>query len=226
MEARRALGKTGQVKTNEELAYYLLFSDSIMLAPASYFGLPKQSGVMRITCSGTEAELCDLMDRLESRLLEARHSKKTSLLDNIAHQMHQLHEINEKMHADMTEKLITVLSDAESSLSLKEQIKSLQEINMFLRVQIKQSSEEGCAKAATIIQSFFRGRLACKETSILSKGLDKEWECFVNRLVPQAGSMKSYFLRLPVSERLTLPSWIEHLSSVGMDVDYKKSAPK
>ena len=226
VEARRALGKTGQVKTNEELAYYLLFSDSIMLAPASYFGLPKQSGVMRITCSGTEAELCDLMDRLESRLLEARHSKKISLIDNIAHQMDQLHEINEKMHVDMTEKLITVLSDAESSLSLKEQIKSLQEINMFLRVQIKQSSEEGCAKAATIIQSFFRGRLSCKETSILSKDLDKEWECFVNSLVPQAGSMKSYFLRLPVSERLTLPSWIEYLSSVGMDVDSKKSAPK
>jgi aspartate/methionine/tyrosine aminotransferase len=222
LEAGRALGKTGQVKTNEELAYYLLFSNSIMLAPASYFGLPKQSGVMRITCSGTAGELCDLMDRLESQLIEARRSKKRLLLDDIAHQMNQLDKINKKMHVDMTEKLISVLNKTESAFNIKEQISSLQEINMLLRVQIKQSSDAECVKAAITIQSFFRGHLAYKETLILSKERDKEWEHFIEKLVPQACSMKSYFLRLSVSERLNLSPWIEHLSNGVVDVDSKK----
>ena len=75
-EAERALGKTGPViSSNEELAYSLLFEDGLMLAPMSYCGLPNDSGVLRITCSGSEDELKDLMDRLEARVLAARQSQ-------------------------------------------------------------------------------------------------------------------------------------------------------
>jgi len=71
IEAERALGKVNTIKTSEELAYYLLFQDSVMMAPASYFGMPKTNGFMRITCSDTQDKLIELMDRLEARLYES-----------------------------------------------------------------------------------------------------------------------------------------------------------
>lgn len=82
IEAQQALQKTGKVSTGEDLAYYLLFKDAVMITPLSYFGLPKNSGLMRITCSGNEQELQELMDRLEQRLLKARECRKLALLED------------------------------------------------------------------------------------------------------------------------------------------------
>ncbi|MCX7115154.1 MAG: pyridoxal phosphate-dependent aminotransferase [Gammaproteobacteria bacterium] len=76
IEAQRALQKTGAVSTGEEIAYYLLFKDAVMIAPLSYYGLSQNCGFMRITCSGNEAELKELMDRLEQRLFKARKNKE------------------------------------------------------------------------------------------------------------------------------------------------------
>lgn len=75
-DAARALQRTGRVSTDEELAYYLLFEDALMVAPLSYFGLSEKSGYLRITCSANEKELCELMDRLEQRLFKVRQIKK------------------------------------------------------------------------------------------------------------------------------------------------------
>ncbi|MDP3788754.1 MAG: pyridoxal phosphate-dependent aminotransferase, partial [Candidatus Chromulinivorax sp.] len=97
-ETARALEKTGTITTNEEIAYYLLFHDSVMIAPSSYFGLSKNDGFMRITCSGDEEELQELMNRLAARLFEARYNKKISLLNAIAHQLPELREINKAKH--------------------------------------------------------------------------------------------------------------------------------
>lgn len=81
-EAQQALQKTGKISTGEDLAYYLLFKDAVMITPLSYFGLPQNSGIMRITCSANEQELQELMDRLEHRLFEARRCRKLSLLED------------------------------------------------------------------------------------------------------------------------------------------------
>lgn len=83
-EAQRALQKTGKVSTGEDLAYYLLFNDAIMITPLSYFGLPKNSGFMRITCSANEHELKELMDRLEHRLYEVRRCKKLEFVEDVS----------------------------------------------------------------------------------------------------------------------------------------------
>ena len=75
-EAQRALGKrTGKIQTSEELIYSLLFKESLMVAAGSYFGLPENRGIIRITCSGNERELKDMMDRLENCLFQARKRK-------------------------------------------------------------------------------------------------------------------------------------------------------
>lgn len=74
-ETQVALQKTGKVSTGEDIAYYLLFKDALMITPLSYFGLSKHCAYMRITCSGSQQELKILMDRLEHRLVEARRNR-------------------------------------------------------------------------------------------------------------------------------------------------------
>lgn len=74
-EAAAVLNKKGIVQTGEELVYSLLFEDSLMLAPLSYFGLPDDCGYLRITCSAKSDELKEMMDRLERRLSDARTLK-------------------------------------------------------------------------------------------------------------------------------------------------------
>lgn len=212
-DAERALGKTGQVKTNEDLAYYLLFKDSIMLAPASYFGLPKKSGLMRITCSGSEVELCDLMDRLETRLLAARQYKKISLLDDIAKGLEQLKAVDEEVVKIITETLADVLNMDENCCSLKEQNKLLKELHNKINLYIRKSSEKGQFEAARTIQSYFRRHIAQKRRACVSDELNNEWGLFVEKLVSQPGPMKSYFLGLSASDRLNLNPWKEHLKN-------------
>ncbi len=72
-----ALNKIGKIETDEDIAYYLLFSDKIMIAPLSYYGLPSDKGWMRITCSGGHYELSVLMNRLENRVLSVRAARNT-----------------------------------------------------------------------------------------------------------------------------------------------------
>ncbi|HVV67457.1 MAG TPA: aminotransferase class I/II-fold pyridoxal phosphate-dependent enzyme [Gammaproteobacteria bacterium] len=71
-ETQRALHKTGKITTDEDIAYYLLFQDGLMITPLSYFGVSPQDGFMRITCSGGDDELEELMNRLEKRLAMVR----------------------------------------------------------------------------------------------------------------------------------------------------------
>lgn len=107
------------VTTDEELVYYLLFKDSLMIAPLSYFGLPKNSGFMRITCSGNEQELQDLMDRLEQRLFKARTVKKLALLEKLTTQLPQLKQADSHMHEIITQKIALIAREDDTSLSLK-----------------------------------------------------------------------------------------------------------
>lgn len=75
-ETQRALNKAGKIQTDEDIAYYLLFNDGLMLAPLSYYGLSNNKGYIRITCSGGMSEMKELMDRLENRLVQARKTKQ------------------------------------------------------------------------------------------------------------------------------------------------------
>lgn len=99
LDTVQVLEKSGHVSTSEELAYYLLFNEAVMIAPLAYFGMAKNNGFMRITCSGSLSELCELMDRLELRLSEARRNKKHLSLSNITPQLIGFNKINTKTTA-------------------------------------------------------------------------------------------------------------------------------
>ncbi len=77
--AMRALGKQGRVTTDEELVYSLLFDIGIAIAPLSYFGASAHQGYVRITCSGGQQELAELMDRLENQLILTRKARQQRL---------------------------------------------------------------------------------------------------------------------------------------------------
>lgn len=222
--AARALEKTGPVTTNEELAYYLLFNDSVMIAPASYFGLSKENGYMRITCSGTESELCELMDRLESRMIGARRIKKIKLLDDIAKNLPTLHEKNKVKHDEVMMELTNLLEQEETSLSLKRLNIRLKEMHLSINVSINQANELGPKIAAITIQSFFRGKFKRKHKDILSDEIDKEWQLFVDQIVSESSELKVIFLSLSRSVRSTLLPWREHLKNKYPEIETRANS--
>ncbi|WP_454781497.1 pyridoxal phosphate-dependent aminotransferase [Legionella sp. WA2022007384] len=118
-DVARVLQRSGLVKTDEELAYYLLFEDNLMITPLSYFGLSKHDGFMRITCSGRENELHDLMDRLERRLFGSRKSKKNYLLERISHMLPELEKMDAHMFDLICQKLEAANVEEDTCLNLK-----------------------------------------------------------------------------------------------------------
>ena len=125
-DVSRVLQRTGKITTDEELAYYLLFIDSIMLAPLSYFGLMADRGFLRITCSGHGDELEDLMDRLEARLLESRKNRCLALFENIKQELIKMKEIDLPLYEAISQKLPE--PDHDNCLSLKTKNLVLKEI--------------------------------------------------------------------------------------------------
>lgn len=127
-EAYRALQKTGKVSTGEELAYYLLFKDAVMIAPLSFFGLAKDSGFIRITCSGNAEELKELMDRLEHRLLKARKNKKLTLLDNINQKLPELKNLDAHLYEIISNKIAIYTHEEDNCLTLKIENQALERL--------------------------------------------------------------------------------------------------
>ena len=128
-QAYQALEKEGIVTTDEELAYYLLFKESIMIAPLSYFGLNNKNGFMRITCSGSEKELNDLMNRLETCLLKARCDIKKALIHSITQELTKLFKVSLDRYNEtkMTLKDISKTTN-KNSLAIKAEIQVLKKI--------------------------------------------------------------------------------------------------
>lgn len=137
-EANQVFAKIDTVNTDEEMAYYLLFNDAVMVAPLSYFGLEKNSGFMRITCSASDTELEELMDRLEQRLISARQSKKS-------HLMHVIHEFASKIKKQdpafyqlVMMKIAPYLSYESNSYRLKEQLNALAQLSIVVEGRTRQ----------------------------------------------------------------------------------------
>ncbi|WP_028389066.1 pyridoxal phosphate-dependent aminotransferase [Legionella fairfieldensis] len=130
-EASRVFQKTGFVTTNEELAYYLLFTDFLMIAPLSYFGLPERSGFIRITCSATESELQEMMDRLEQRLILTRREKKEKLISEINTLLPTLKSVDKHTYDIVSQKITSFLGDEFNCFTLKTHIHGLKKIQLL-----------------------------------------------------------------------------------------------
>lgn len=131
-EIQKVIPTSSSISTGEELAYYLLFKDKVMVCPLSYFGLPPDCGFMRITCSGNNAELCELMDRLERRLFEARMNKKIIMIEQINQKLPYLKELDAHMYDILSKKIESVLDGENSCLILKSKNQVLEKIDMTL----------------------------------------------------------------------------------------------
>ncbi|WP_058533049.1 pyridoxal phosphate-dependent aminotransferase [Legionella saoudiensis] len=131
-EARRVLQHIDVVKTGEDLAYYLLFKDALLLAPLSYFGLPMNSGIMRITCSGNKHDLKEMMDRLEDRLFEARSNIKHQLLESIKQELPKIKEIDNQLYIICHQKLEYVIHEEDSCLVLKDKNNTLSKMRSII----------------------------------------------------------------------------------------------
>ncbi|MFW2535203.1 pyridoxal phosphate-dependent aminotransferase [Legionella sp. 28fT52] len=124
----KALNKTGIVQTGEELAYSLLFNDSIMLAPLSFFGMPEDCGYLRITCSAKSDELQEMMDRLESRLFEARLLKNQFLVSEIRFEIDNLSDEHHPSKEKITQRLENIQLTKQNCYQLKEQNNQLRHL--------------------------------------------------------------------------------------------------
>ncbi|CAM2864361.1 pyridoxal phosphate-dependent aminotransferase [Legionella worsleiensis] len=131
-EALQVFQKISVVTTDEDITYYLLFNDAVMVAPLSYFGLEKDSGFMRITCSATKSELEELMNRLEQRLIHARQIKKETLVKIISEQLSSLKAQDPHVHELITAKLTPHTSLSTNSKQLKVQLNALGQIKAFV----------------------------------------------------------------------------------------------
>jgi aspartate/methionine/tyrosine aminotransferase len=129
--AEHILQKNGLVSTGEELAYYLMINDDVMIAPLSYFGLSAACGFMRITCSGTDDELKELMNRLELRLVQARKEIKSNSLKYIMEKIPLIMKSDPILFQEINAK-IEALPQNEQCLELKNQNKKLRKIKMLI----------------------------------------------------------------------------------------------
>ena len=100
-----------------------------MIAPLSYFGLNNKNGFMRITCSGSEKELNDLMNRLETCLLKARCDIKKALIHSITQELTKLFKVSLDRYNEtkMTLKDISKTTN-KNSLAIKAEIQVLKKI--------------------------------------------------------------------------------------------------
>lgn len=136
-ESQEVFQKIGLIKTDEDIAYYLLYCDAVMIAPLSYFGLAKNSGYIRITCSASENDLKEMMDRLENRLIYARQLKKEQLIGFIEDSLIRIKEKDNHLYELIFNKLSSCRHNELQSLQLKKQLEFLDELKSFVIDGIK-----------------------------------------------------------------------------------------
>ncbi|BCA93848.1 hypothetical protein TUM19329_02090 [Legionella antarctica] len=217
-EAKRALGQntTGKIRTSEELVYALLFQDSVMVAPGSYFGMDPNNGFIRITCSGTLEQLEDLMDRIENRLKCALQNKTNSLITEINKQMANLANINGDI-LTLRQKISCQLSltkkYSENILALKAQNVALKNLLSDLENSITGANprDKECAKPQ--LPTFFSPANKALKPQEEHAKLKTEWRTFINKVFLDGG-LKNIFLTMTEEDKKTFLPWVEHLKSI------------
>lgn len=131
-ETKRVFTNNDTIQTDEHLAYYLLFKHSLMIAPLSYFGLKKNSGFIRITSSGCETELLELMDRLENSLFAGRKRKKDMFIASITQKLAVLKKSDINLYNEILEELNFLSKKDDTCLSLKETNEALEKLDKTL----------------------------------------------------------------------------------------------
>lgn len=213
--AEVALGHGGYVQTSEELIYSLLFEASVMIAPGQYFGLPEDKGYCRITCSGNDEELKELMDRIEAFLLKARLEKR----DDLYHELMQsvsppytqdesslLEQIDISKPPQKPEQLLRDIANLEAAIAELQSGKELESETVRFHIRAENIS----LFANTALQKNAPLPEAKKGPVSLRKNeCDREWQACVCAYTTK-GPLRDYLLKIEGEERLTFKPWAEH----------------
>lgn len=231
---QRVLNKPGvqrhTVKTDEDLVYYLLFKDRIMVAPLSYFGLSNKLGFIRITCSGGLAELKELMDRLEQRLIMARKMQQKHLLDNLEKICQALQSLNPHQHQAIIKEIEALLNNDNaaiptSAVQIKKTNIQLKQLSLKATKSLIRSNPDhpSAHQTATTLQSWWRGIHAKKQAHKIALRADKEWLDFTNQIFPLACEAKKQLLKMPRYQRIQFVPWKNYLQNKTKDnvIDHK-----
>lgn len=216
---QNALNKTGKIKTDEDIAYYLLFNDRLMITPLSYFGLSKYHGYMRITCSGGLEELQDLMNRLETRLTEARKIKQARIKLKLIATLSAIAKIDTKFHETIINEIAALLdyqknNDNVTALKLKESNTLLGKILSNVQLYLARTLPEKATETTIKIQSWWRGIMGRKEANKRHEFIDEQWRLFINEYAATSTELKKFLLSLPLSKRLDFLPWRKHLQEI------------
>lgn len=204
-EAKAAVGNKEFAETDEDVIYNLLFKRKIMICPLSYFGVDKKLGYVRITCSGGDAELTEMMDRIESALCEVRLAKKKALeikagglISKLVDATKNTELFDAKFHELVTLCLVSNTSDAATLKLNNAQLQSFiyrMETNLL---QVKVNTDpEVAEKAATKIGAYIRARLErekiAPEIYNAICGRRQKWEIAKSAMEEKLGSQERFF---------------------------------
>lgn len=148
------LERTGLVRTSEDIAYYLLFTDYLMIAPLCYFGLPTHQGIMRITCSADAMALTEMMNRLESCLYETRLKRYTSLLNKTINGLAMISEHDNFLA--LSDAFTDFLSDNAPLTCLNLKNKNSQLMQLSESIAEAFGTERHADKPSNVIRPFFQ----------------------------------------------------------------------
>lgn len=190
-EVAATLEHSGKINTDEDIAYTLLFNDSVMVAPASYYGVDKHKGFLRITCSAEDDKVEQLMDRLEEHLKQSRLRKQQYLNKDITRQRALLEKLNASAVAQLPKFASILTTNTATAFELKEENKRIE--NYLL--MINRETPEGKQRVAIRIQSAFRGHRARAKTKEMIKSQHSEWLNFVERVSPQTDTGVGAYLK-------------------------------
>jgi aspartate aminotransferase/aminotransferase len=207
LAAKRALGKTGKIETSEELVYSLLFQESLMVAPGSYFGMSPNNGFVRITCSGTSEQLKEMMDRIETRLLTARKNKAMRLVSEIEEQLSKLN------HTPIKVKMLDRLEQIKTITDLKSQNTALEKLRSKVNAKVNHTTPEGRERAKQRCLAFFNEAQSKAQLKKEHDDLKREWQKFVEQRCTD-GFLKNVLLNLTEEQKQTYIPWVDHLKSL------------
>jgi aspartate/methionine/tyrosine aminotransferase len=214
---KKVLNKTGEIKTDEDIVYYLLFKHQVMVAPISYFGI-RNKAYLRITCSCDEMLLKQLMDRLEICLKEARKIKQEKILNLLNNALNELLLLDLRKYNAIHLKMNTLLRtqgplEKSTALNLKDSNLLLSKLLLASQRFLFGLSEKRRLETIIKLQSHCRVFLAKKHIISLQKEMDKKWFFFINSLAPNSINAKTYLCNMPRSERTGITLWKEYLKN-------------
>lgn len=229
--------KLGKVRTDEDIAYYLLHKDGMMFAPFSYFGASPKKGFVRITCCGGDNEIIEMLERLESRFLEVRKQKRNSLLIEINAFLEKFSglgdlgkneykafviektQLEEKSNNNLTalelkiinQKLKDLLIELKATYAHKKMGTAGQDEENLLDEEVFVKTEE-LEKAAITLQSIRRRYLAQKAVEEHSNDLKVKWRDFAEKMQAE-GPVRTALLLSKPSERHSSSFWKLYLNN-------------